>query len=61
VGPHHVKKPGYAWSGPGLQDIESIDVARKNEYTLNRGLLRKSTSSRPYLHQYEVQSESVVL
>jgi hypothetical protein len=56
VGPHHVKKPGYAWSGPGLQDIESIDVARKNEYTLNRGLLRKSTSSRPYLHQYEVQN-----
>ena len=24
IGPHHVKKPGYAWSGPSLKDIESI-------------------------------------
>lgn len=24
VGPHHIKKPGYAWSGPSLADIEAI-------------------------------------
>lgn len=34
-----------------------LAVARKNEYTFNRGFMRRSISSRPYLHQYEVQSQ----
>ncbi|XP_019853177.1 PREDICTED: uncharacterized protein LOC109582724 [Amphimedon queenslandica] len=57
VGPHHIKKPGYAWSGPSLADIEAISVSRKNEYILNKGIMRRSINSRPYLHQYEVQTE----
>ena len=37
-------------------------MSRKNEYTsatLNKGLMRKAISSRPYLHQYEVKSKSI--
>ena len=24
IGPHHIKKPGYAWSGPTIPDIDAV-------------------------------------
>ena len=26
VGPHHMKKPGYAWAGPALAEIDTIGM-----------------------------------
>ena len=33
IGPHHIKKPGYAWSGPTIPDIDAVC---KYKYTCTR-------------------------